>query len=100
MWERRKRWRLAELEPHSLCYPGRRSKSARLEGTPNVRLASECIIIDANSAIRPLFMEYDDFTEFIALFQNITRKGKLKNFNLKFHPKIDLKVFIISCNLQ
>ena len=37
------------LEPHTFCYPGRCPKPVRLEGTSHRRLASECIITDANT---------------------------------------------------
>ncbi len=38
------------LVSHIFCYQGRCSKSLRLEETSNSRLASECIITEANRA--------------------------------------------------
>jgi hypothetical protein len=44
----RKRWPFVGLELHTFCYPGKCPQPARLEETSNPRLASECIITEAN----------------------------------------------------
>jgi hypothetical protein len=40
---------MTELESHTFWYPSRCHKPVRLEGISNPRLASECIITDANN---------------------------------------------------